>query len=378
MKLRFGKVIVTALAAVLVAAGCGGATSSSGSAPSTVKLGALFSLTGPAAIAGKSMQQGAQLAADTWNQKNSPKLDLQFQDDQSDPKAGVNGFTQLIDASQVSAVVGPSPSTVAVALKPIANQRKVVLMAPYVSTPVFASPDGYTFRTHLSIDQLDAHTAQYATQTLHLKKVAMLLQDSSDAQAGAAAVKSTFTKAGGSEVGEEVVPVGTTEFQSQLTKLIAGSPDAIYIFFVAAPAIGHAMKEARQLGFKGTFLTPNTIQSAATIQAAGAAAEGAVWTNEVAPDVNAPAYQAFLAAYKQRFGADADIIAANAYDCVMLLGKAMAASGTNATAIAKWLRGEKSYQGVSGTINFAKDGNVVAKPTSLFTIKDGKFVTVSG
>lgn len=368
---RLSTVLTTAVI-LLGAVGCGG---SSGSAPTEsgpVKIGLLMSLTGAASVQAAMARRGAELAAATLSAGGGRQVTLVIQDDQSDPQAGVSGFNQLVDSEGLKAIVGPGPSAVALALKPIANSKKVVLMAPGVGTPAFATENGYTYRTWLPVDLLEASTAKYATTDLKLRKVAMLLQDSVDARSYGAAVKTVFEKAGGQVVGQEFVAVGQADFESQLTKLIGAQPDALLIELLSPASLGNAFKQARQLGFKGQMLTSNIATNAAFLTAAGTAAEGAIYSVTVVPDPTDANYKAFVTAYQTKYGQAPDILAANGYDCVAIMARAVEQTGNNGPGIKAWLGKLKNYKGVSGTINFKSNGDVASKPYAVYTIKDGK------
>jgi branched-chain amino acid transport system substrate-binding protein len=369
--------ILAALATVAVlVASCGsGDDGGGGSGDGPIKIGVVASLSGPAAPFGEQQLQGAELAAADWNAEHKRKIELSVQDDQSDPKSGVSAMRKVV-AEQPQAIVGPTASTVGVALAPIANASEIPLMSASVSAPEFATDGGFTFRDHLSTPQLTGATAEWAIDD-GVRSIGMLMPNAADGRAAAKEITRIVEDAGGSITGTEYIEATQTEFQSQLTKLVAGKPDALFVFVIAPEGIAVAMKQARQLGFEGRFLTVANVENDAFVKAAGSAAGDAVWSVETAPDgPQADRYKAFVTAFEKKNGGDPDIIAANAYDATTMLAEGATAVG-GGSALRDWLR-KQDYEGITGPIAFDEKGDIKEKPLTIRTLRDGEFVPADG
>jgi branched-chain amino acid transport system substrate-binding protein len=362
--------VLTGLAAAAVLfAGCG--DDDDGSADDQIKVGLVASLSGAAAPFGEQQLQGAELAVADWNAEHKQKIELSVQDDQSDPKSGVSAMRKLI-TEEPDAIVGPTASTIGVAVAPIANQAEIPLMSASVSAPEFATEGGFTFRDHLSTPQLAGAVTEWVVDD-GVRTVGMIVPNAADGRAAATEITRIVEEAGGSITGTEFVEATQTEYQSQMTKLVAGDPDALWVFIIAPEGIALAMKQARQLGFEGRFVTAANVENEAFVEAAGDAAEGAVWSVETAPEgPQADRYEAFAAAFKEENGGDPDIIAANAYDATMLLAEGVTAVG-GGSALRDWLR-EQEYAGITGPIAFDEKGDIVDKPLTIRTLREGEFV----
>ena len=83
-----------------------------------------------------------------------------------------------------------------------------------------------------------------------------------------------FEKRGGEVVAEERYPSYTTDFRSQLTKLINESPDALHVAAQAEFAGGTIVKQAPELGFKGPIYSDVVVVGATALEIAGDAATG--------------------------------------------------------------------------------------------------------
>ena len=106
-----------------------------------------------------------------------------------------------------------------------------------------------------------------------------------------------------------------------VTKAVQDHPDVIFITSLGGiPA--KIMTEARQQGFTGQFLGGNGFNTAAVSKQAGAAGKGAQSASAWYIGNNFPSNAGFVSAYKERFGADPDQFAAQAYTGVLILADA--------------------------------------------------------
>jgi branched-chain amino acid transport system substrate-binding protein len=377
---RTASILAGLAAAAVLLAGCGGDQDGGkggggGSAGDPIEIGVVASLSGPAAPFGEQQLKGAELAAADWNAKHEGKIKLSVQDDQTDPKSGVSAMRKLV-TNKPDAIMGPTASTIGVALAPIAKASKIPLMAASVSAPEFVSPGGFTFRDRSTTPQQSGATTKWAVDH-GVRSVGMLMPNAADGRAAAKEIARVVEGAGGSITGTEYVESTQTEYQSQMTKLVAGKPDALFVFVIAPEGIAVAMKQARQLGFKGRFLTVANVENEAFVKAAGRAADDSVWSLETAPNgPQADRYKAFATAFKQKNGGDPDIIAGNAYDATTLLAEGVTAVG-GGPALRDWLHKQK-YAGITGSIAFDEKGDIVDKPLTIRTLRAGKFGPADG
>ncbi|HEY5799219.1 MAG TPA: branched-chain amino acid ABC transporter substrate-binding protein, partial [Burkholderiaceae bacterium] len=147
--------------------------------PKAVLIGFSGPLTGPQAAAGKDNQGGLQLAIERLNAQKltiggAPVMfTAMMEDDQGDPKAGVNAAQKLVDL-KVKAVVGPYNSGVAIPASRVYDAAGIV-MGTVASNPK-VTQQGYrnVFRIAASDSQLGGTMARYAAKELKLKRVAII------------------------------------------------------------------------------------------------------------------------------------------------------------------------------------------------------------
>lgn len=147
-----GAVCMTTLVAAAVA-GCGKSGGKSGGGD-TIKVGALFELTGNVANYGTSTLNGFKMAVDEVNAKggvNGKKIEVVQADNKSEPSESGNAATKLVTQDKVVAVVGPATSGSVAAAEPILTANKTPLIAPCATAPAITlGKDGkakpYVFR----------------------------------------------------------------------------------------------------------------------------------------------------------------------------------------------------------------------------------------
>jgi neutral amino acid transport system substrate-binding protein len=105
-----------------------------------LKVGVLLPSTGDLASIGQGMIQTMPILAETVNAcggVNGAPVTLVTVDDQTDPAAGTEGMTKLVEADKVHAVVGSFASSVSTAAVDIAVRNKLLLISPGSTSPVF-------------------------------------------------------------------------------------------------------------------------------------------------------------------------------------------------------------------------------------------------
>ena len=129
-----------------------------------IKIGAILPLTGDAAQWGIPPQKGAELAVEEINKAggiNGKKLKLIVQDTKCEPKAGVSSFQKLISDKEIRIVIGGVCSSVTLAVAPIAEKNKILLISPASTNPKITNAGDYIFRVIPSDDLRGKVFAEY-------------------------------------------------------------------------------------------------------------------------------------------------------------------------------------------------------------------------
>ncbi len=337
-------------------------------------IGVVAPLTGEAATFGKSTQEGAELAAAEWNAKggiNGSTIVLKIADDKGDPTEGAAAFTRLIDQEKVVAIVGTVMSKVSLAGAPICQAKKIPMISPTSTNEKVTLVGDFIFRACFIDNFQGVVGAAFAYNNLKVTKAACLFDVGNDYTKGLSeSFRDAFVKLGGEVVGFEAHPTGATDFNAQLTKILASNPGLIYISDYYND-VGLITKQARALGYKGFFLGGDGWDSPELVKIGGDAVEGGFFTNHFSKDDTRPEVQEFVKNYTTKYGAAPDALAALAYDASNLMFDAIKRAGSTDGAAIRDAMAKANFKAVSGTITFDANRNPI-KAAVIIEIKGGQ------
>jgi branched-chain amino acid transport system substrate-binding protein len=344
-----------------------------------IVIGGVAPVTGEAATFGTSTKNGFALAFDDCNAAGgvlSRQVKLAFADDKGDPAEGATVYTKLIQQDKVVAILGPVMSKVALAGAPICQSGQVPMMATTATNPKVTQVGNFIYRACF-IDPFQGTVgAIFAYNDLKAKKAGCLFDVGNDYTKGLSDFfKAKFSALGGEVVAFEGHATGATDFKAQLTKIIGGKPDVLYVsdYYNDVALIA---KQARELGYKGPLLGGDGWDSPKLIELGGAAIEGSFFTNhDLEP--SRPAVKGFQDKYKAKFGAEPDALAVLAYDSANLMFDAIKRSGKIEGPAIREALAATNLDVISGHIKFDNDRNPV-KSVGIFEIKGGKQVYRTG
>ncbi|MCB2199032.1 penicillin-binding protein activator [bacterium] len=361
-------VIVTAAALVLI-------LRKPGAGDQDITVGALLPLTGQGAAYGEAAKSGMDLALQQVNSSggiDGKTLRIIYEDTQGDPKVGVSAFQKLVTVNHVPAVLGDLLSSVTLSVAPIANRREVVLLSPASSSPKLTEAGAYVFRNCPSDVYEGTVMADYASKTLGLKRVAILRINNEYGVGIGSVFKKEFVENGGTIVAEESYAEDATDFRTQIAKVAAQNPQAIYL--LGYKQMGYILRQASELGLKTQFLSTVTFEDPEILKLAGDAADGVIYSaSKFSPDNADETVQRFVDAYEAAYQSEPNIFAGLSYDAAQILVIAMRDGGTSGPQIREALHRVKDYPGVAGETAIDENGDAVLTPV-LKTVKDGEFV----
>lgn len=359
-------VVMTALLGV----GCGNKQSS------TTKIGIILPLTGDAAVYGKAMKKGIDLAYQQLPKQERDRYKLVFEDDAFDPKTSVSAANKLISVDRVKFIIGGAGSSTAEPITRICDSNKVVLLSPFATAPSLTSAGPYFFRIWPS-DNYDGQVmADTAYRKLGLRRIAILYVNAPYGKGITDVFTAHFKALGGSIVMAEGYPQGGTDFRAQLTKIQSTQPDAIFVPGYVKE-LTRLIRQARELGVKTRFLGVNSMYDPNFLKIAGRAAEGAVFTTATYdPKSKDPKIVAFVKGFRETNGADPDLFAALGYDALTVTIRAFnKCRSQRGLSVCEALAQTRRYLGPTGEISFDKNGDV-QKPLRLMEVHDGTFEEV--
>jgi branched-chain amino acid transport system substrate-binding protein len=367
-----------ALAAILLAT-----TASARAQDQVVRIGVSGPLSGANAFAGKDDENGVRLAVEELNAQKPKvggktlKFELLSEDDQGDPKAGVNVAQKFADAG-VKFVLGPYNSGVAIPASRVYNDAGILMSTVGTSPKITQARYPNVFRIVASDAQVGASMASYAARELKLKTVGVIDDRTAFGQGIADEFAKQARASGVAVVGREFTNDKASDFSAILTAFRARKVDAIF-FGGYAPQGAPMARQMKQLGMANVrLLGGDTLCSPEMAKLGGDAVGENVMCAQAGAMLDKQAGgPAFKARYKQRFQHDPDVYAPAFYDQTMFIARAMqAANTTDAAAVGKQLHA-MSYQGVSGTYGYDANGNLKKTAVTVFTFKAGQLAPLA-
>ncbi len=187
-----------------------------------VKIALLTGKTGPLEAYAKQtivgFQMGLEYATGGTMQVAGRKIVVIEKDDQGKPDVGKSALAAAYADDKVDLAVGTTGSPVALAMLPVAEEyKKLLLVEPAVADSITGDKwNRYIFRTGRNSSQDAAANAAALDQAGNV--VAFLANDNAFGRDGVKAAKEFMKKA--KVVHEEYLPVGTTDFTAGLQRII--------------------------------------------------------------------------------------------------------------------------------------------------------------
>ena len=332
-----------------------------------IVVGLVLPLSGHLVEIGEIMKTGFDLAFGEL--KDTIGIRYIIADDKSTAEGAVAAFEELIHEHDVSVILGPASSSSTRAAFPIAQENEVVAMSATAGARGLGAIGDFVFRVPLATDIVIPQAVEITKRKMGYQKVATLYDEtdlfSTDRDA---ALQQAFLNNAVEVLDTQTFTTGTTDFTKQLTHIKALKPDALFVSALPPekPAI---LIQARKFGITAPILISSLTD--AEVEAAGAAAEGALtFTGWISTD-ETPRNRAFVERYKSIYGTTPNAFAALSYACVYVLAEALKnAAGTDAHSIRDALANIGELDTILGKFSFNADGDGVYIPNILI-VKNG-------
>lgn len=343
-----------------------------------IKIGAIFDLTGSLAYMGKWSQNGALLAVENINKNggiNGIPVRLIIEDGGSDANKGVAAFRKLIDNDKVSVVVGFNSSSTVMAAAPIANTSQTVILTSGTGSPDITNAGDYIFRNRLSGALEVTAISKFIAIDSNVKEIGIVYINNAYGKGYDKIFHSTFEGYGGKIGLEDGFQQNQTDFKTLVKKLKDSHLKNIYLVAYVQEG-ANLLKQCFQQNYKPQWYAANPIEAPEFIEVAGAATEGVIYSIAKYDPLDSLAAN-FNSQYKQLYGNNSEMFAANTYDAVNISVKAIAATDGSGLRIKDYLYDSiKNYPGVAGITSFDSNGDV-AKPVMMKTVRNGAFVLLN-
>ena len=266
------------------------------------RIGVMESVTGAGETYGTVAVQSKQLAVDEINAAggiNGRMLELIVEDSKCNAQDAITAYNKLTDVDGVKIILGTSCSGAMLGAAPLAEKESVVMFSGLATNPDIAEAGDYIFRTSLSDATVGVDTGNVLWAD-GIRNLATINESTDYAEGVRRTTTAQFETLGGQIVASESYPSDTTDFRTQLTKILNANPDALHIAAQAEASGGTIIKQVRELGYDGPIYADVVPIGTTALEIAGEAATG---VKAITPDLdpaNAKA-QEVLAAFRAEY-----------------------------------------------------------------------------
>jgi len=332
---------------------------------------------------GLPAKRGIEIAVKEINENggiNGRPLEVIYEDSQDKDTEAVNAANKLISVDKVPVIIGPMKSGETLAVAPIAEDNKVILITPTATSPKVTDAGEYIYRGCSRIDKQVEALVDYAIEKYGAKKAAILFSKEPYGEGFKDLFLKFFGEKGVEVVAVESFMVGDKDFKAQLTKIAANTFDIIcipgYLQETAPAAV-----QARMLGITAPTFGGYGDIAPLYIELGGEAAEGHVVSGEYDEAYDTVKNKEFVKKYYEYVAKDPNepnniMFAAITYDMTNIVADAMREVGTDPTAIKGYIDNLADYDGVTGKLSFDDNGDVQKGGIYLFEVQNGTYVKV--
>lgn len=293
------------------------------SAEEPVKIGLITTLSGPAGYIGETTRDGFMLAVEDGKLGGVP-VEVLVEDDMLSPGQGRQIADKLLYDDGVSFMTGIIFSNVAGAVVPdvVANEVIYVSSNAGPSTLAGAGCNPNYFVVSWQNDTLHEVPGKMATAEGY--KSAFIMAP--NYQAGKDALTGFKRGYEGEVVGEVYTQLDQVDFASEIAQIRAAKPDMIYQFLPGALGITF-LKQFFQSGLEGIDMMVPEALDAVQLQAIGDAVIGMKQATHWAVNLEGPANEKFIAAWKAVYGdRPATTYTEQAYTAALAIASALEAT----------------------------------------------------
>jgi branched-chain amino acid transport system substrate-binding protein len=372
--------VICVLATVGVAvAAAGGAKESAGAATAAgtqpIKIAIIGAMSGTNAILGDWMKKGVTLAIEQANAAGGiqgRQIQLIIYDDQANPTTSVGLAQKVATEDKVMAAWATTNSNSTLADLPIFQNYKIPQFTFGTNVTITQQGSAYIFRQCPAGPAYEDPLIDYLVKQGKTKYA--IIGDNSAYGKGETAYQTAALKRNNlTPLDTEAYGIDDKDFTGQLTKILQTQPEVL-LLAASEVAGGLVAKQARQLGFTGITAGGSAMATPKFVETAGDAAEGVYFTSPYPGNDANERTRAFAAAYKARWGEDAEEHGANTYDGASMLVLAMSrAHPLTPENVAAEMHKISGYQGLQGIFTYDATGEGI-HVTNVGIIENGKRV----
>ena len=354
--------------------------------PKPIKIGAIFSVTGPASFLGAPESKTATMLVDKINASGGvlgQKLELIIKDSSGSPEKAVSFAKQLIEEDKVLAIIGPSTSGETMQIKKLCEENQMILVSCAAADAIVNPLAKCVFKT----PQKDSQAATWIYRTMKEKgisKIAILTGNDGFGASGKKQLEELAKTEGIEIVANEVYDKQATDLTDILTKVKSVAGVQAVLNWSIVPAQSIVAKNMKQIGLDVPLFQSHGFGNRKYVEQAGVAAEGTIFpagrllvVDELLD--NHP-QKKLLASYKKDYEAayqeDVSTFGGHAYDALLILTEAIKKAGsTDRDKVRDAIENLHGLVGTAGIFSFSAIDHtgLDLHAFEMLTVKNGKF-----
>jgi len=353
----------------------------SADAQGTIKVGALYNLTGGMSSLDGPSLAGAQLAVKQINAAGGllgKQVELIAPDGKTDQQETAKAAQRVLSEGVIVGI-GQSDTTFVMAGAPLFQEKGIPFVTSGATHPKLPEWVGdHMFMTPFGDDDQSYAIADYTYDKLGARRVAVWTDNSMDfTKALSAFFTERFQQKGGEIVGTDVFMMGDTDFSAQIARLASldPQPDAVFVSAIPSEA-GLSVKQIREQGISMPILSGDGFDTelVSTVPGPELATDIYFSTHTYRAD-DRPEVKKFVEDYKAEYGREPEnAFAPLGYDAMMLVADAIKRANSSEPAkIRDALAETRGFKAVTGEISYTRPTMVPPKPVSIVSVKNGKY-----
>ena len=324
----------------------------------SIKIGFIGPLTGEAAPYGTPVKEGIELALKDAVKSGLFKegqIEIIYEDAKCEAAQATLAAQKLINIDKVEVIFGGQCSGETLAIAPIVEQSKVLLISSFSTSPDVTNAGDYVFRVPAS----DANSGKVMASLIvkdGFKNIGLVSEKTIAAQTIIPVFEEALGNNGGNIAYKESFSSESNEFMTVATKIKQANPEALYMNVQTGAAGSRMTKALKDLGYNGQiytfFITGDDFVKSGN------------WVNGVKIlDYRAAKSDKDLAEFMEKFVAEYkkepaySFGATLGYDTGAIIFEAINKVGNDADAIKDYLYQMKTRPSITGNLTFDQNGD---------------------
>ena len=342
-----------------------------------VKIGFIGGLTGRAADLGVAGRNGAILAVEQINAAggiDGHPIELVIMNDEQNSDVARKALSTLID-QKIECIIGPMTSSMAIAVLPMINDSRSILISPTVTTTELTGKDDNFFRIFSDTYEYAAKSAQYQYERLGHRKVTIIYDtdNRSFTMSWLRGFRDQFEKLGGTVLMiKEYRSSDQPLFKTAVDSMLSTEPD---IVLVLGNSVDAAMicQQIRKSNKKVVIVTSEWSATERFVELGGRAVDGVYIAQVIDRNDKRRDYQTFKKAFLARFGHEPGFAGLAGYDSTNIALEAI--KNKKGDSIRQYLLKTRKFKCVQHELELDAFGDTKSK-TYLTVIKNGQYLSL--